>query len=149
MKSLRASFWLVITFLPVLVLTFACLTSGCTFVRNIPATETPIRYYQTQDLPNLAGGAVFDEALRLVFRGPTAIDSTAYPVRRYNGSIMWQHRQVKGIWSPIWRMTAVTAAALTRRQLDRGYRESGAMFNVMGAMAWEMIRCFADRRCHM
>ncbi len=116
--------------------------TGCAWVRNIPANSTPVRevrYLHTQDAQNFLGGMVADEALRLVFKGPhtCAVMEVGQPVRY----------RTCGNWSPIWRMGIVAGLAVTRRQLDRGYRESGALFNISGSWLWEMIRCAADSRC--
>lgn len=108
--------------------------SGCIAIlrHEIPATSNPIRtarYYRTQDVPNFAAGLVVDEMLRqTLFKGP----------RR---CVPHNPTRSCGNWAPVWRIATVTVLALGRRELDKGYRESGALFNVGGALAWEVIRC--------
>lgn len=114
------------------------LLSGCSFIRNIPANSTPQRterYYRAQDIPNAIGGVVADQALHLVFHGPGPCKT----VEKRGGKC--------GMSSPVWRMGTVSALALTRRQLDKGYRESGALFNVIGAMVSEIVWCAASSGC--
>ena len=118
---------------------------GCATIRNIPANSTPLRearYLRTQDVANFAGGIVVDELARLVFPGPRACTdgrAQVYDARGYGMACQ--------SWHPIWRLGMVTTVALARRQLDRGYRESGALFNLSGALLWEIIRCATSSGC--
>lgn len=114
------------------------------FLVSIPANSTPLRearYYRTQDWQNLAAGAVLDQGLRLVFHGPTA----HYPqgVRQIPGTLQTEDFRGPRWWSgedsPVLRVGTVAAVALIRRQTDKGYRESGALFNVGGAILTEWL----------
>lgn len=130
------------------VLSFLALAaSGCVapkFLIDIPAQSSPVRearYYRTQDWQNLAAGAVLDQGLRLVFHGPTA----HYPqgTRQIPGTLRTEDYTGPRWWSgedsPVYRVGTVAAVALIRRQTDRGYRESGALFNVGGAILTEWV----------
>ena len=131
-----------------LVFAAACFAlTGCVapkFLVSIPANSTPLRearYYRTQDWQNLAAGAVLDQGLRLVFHGPTA----HYPqgVRQIPGTLLTEdyvgHRWWSGEDSPVYRIGTVALVAMIRRQTDKGYRESGALFNVGGALLTEWV----------
>ena len=110
------------------VLLSLVLFTGCAFIRNIPATSTPVRearYYRTQDAANFAGGAVAGQALSLVIRGPYKCGE-------------WGH--YCGSFAPFARIGLVGALGLVRRQTDNGYRESSAFMNMAGAMASEWVR---------
>lgn len=129
-----------------------CLVIGCLsflaacvapkFLIDIPANSTPqreARYYRTQDWQNFAAGAVLDQGLRLVFHGPTA----HYPqgVRQIPGTLQTEDFRGPRWWSgedaPLYRLGIVILAGGIRRQTDRGYRESGWLFNVGGALVTE------------
>lgn len=128
------------------LLAAALALTGCVvpkFLIDIPAVSTPVRearYYQTQDVANAAAGIVADEALRLVFKGP-------YLCLKTNPATGNLYQTTCGMWSPVWRTTTIAALAMVRRQTDRGYRESGAMFNVLGSWGWEIIRCAFSSGC--
>lgn len=111
-----------------LVVLVACMVSGCAFIREIPANSTPLRtarYYRTQDLANVAGGAAADQLLVYVVRGPYRCGE-------------WGH--YCGSYAPFARVGLVGALGLVRRQTDKGYRESGLFMNLAGAYVAEWFR---------
>jgi hypothetical protein len=121
-----------------LLLSFA--TAGCVapkFLIDIPANSTPLRtarYYRTQDAANLSAGAAADELGRLLWHGPT----DHYGVRLWFDSTGQERREMfrwrSGEASPLYRLGLVTVLGGIRRQTDKGYRESGWLFNVGSAI---------------
>ena len=117
---------------------------------QIPATATPARerrYYQTQDMANLAAGVGLDLLLRSVCKGPEqqlaveqVLDSTTVLGYRYKPYRRW----FTGGECPVLRVGIVTAAGGTYRALSPDYRESGWLMNVYGAVATEIIHLFVD-----
>jgi len=126
-----------------LVAALVMLFMGCAFYHgHIPATSTPLReqrYLRTQDAANAAAGVVADELLRFVIKGPSVCTDTTAA-----GAV---YQRACRDWAPVWRLGIVTALGGVRRATDRGYRESGWLFNVGGAVGWETIRCFFSRGC--
>ncbi len=115
----------------------ALAVSSCSFIRNIPAVSSPVRearYWRTQDAPNLVAGAVADEALRVWCPGPTQHVTAVLTAER-----TYRYRWFSGNQCPWLRVGVVASVALARRQLDRGYRESGAFMNVFGATSAELV----------
>ena len=117
---------------------------GCVppkFVTDIPATSSPIRearYYRTQDAANLAAGAVVDEGLRLIIKGPIwhtgqRADSTGRIT-----TFTWTSNNN----APLYRLGIVTVLGGIRRYTDKGYRESGWMFNLYGGSVAEIANFF-------
>lgn len=139
----------------------ATLTGGCVapkFFTDIPANSTPVRtarYYRTQDWQNLAAGAAVDELGRLIWHGPTDhvgmgdrqvarcdayFDSLAvrHCAWRWTDSVQsYSFKWRSGETSPVYRIAAVVVLGGIRRQTDKGYRESGWLFNVGGALLTE------------
>lgn len=139
---------------------------GCVapkFLVSIPANSTPLRearYYRTQDAANIIGGAAVDQVLRLVWHGPTdhvgmgdrqiaRCDQYSSDPSNPFGAIRCERwrwtdsvaaytfKWRDGETSPVYRIGTVAALAMIRRQTDKGYRESGALFDVGGALLWE------------
>jgi hypothetical protein len=132
----------------VIVGLIAVLVSSCAFIRNIPAESTPVReqrYYQTQDMANLAAGIGADLALRQLCHGPT--QHIGMGIYQYDSASQQQVRRFRwfsGSQCPVLRVSTVITLGLARRQLDRGYRESGAFMNVYGAAATEILHLLVD-----
>lgn len=126
------------------LLAIAC--PGCAFTTgHIPATSTPVRearYYRTQDVQSFAAGIVVDEAARLIFKGPRQCPDTVWyqqGLRAYGTTC--------NNWAPLLRIATVLAAGGIHRAVSKDYRESSWMFNVSGAMLWEIIRCATSAGC--
>ena len=128
------------------ILGLLALTCGCAFTTgHIPATSTPERsrrYYRTQDVQAVAAGLVVDEAARLIFKGPQQCSDTAWYTRgpRTYGTTCKN-------WGPVLRIATVLAAGGLHRAVSKDYRESSWIFNVGGAVGWEIIRCAFSNGC--
>lgn len=132
-------------------------SAGCVapkFIIDIPANSTPqreARYYRTQDAANLLAGAAVDELGRLVWHGPT--DHVGQGDRQIGATDSIEHYTFKwrsGEASPVYRIAAVVVLGGIRRQTDKGYRESGWLFNVGGALLTEWAHMMvAAIRGHM
>lgn len=91
---------------------------GCAFIRNIPANSTPqreARYLRTNDVGNFAVGAGCNAIVGLVEHGKSA-------------------------WWPVVRTATCATGSILQRSIDKGYRESGAMFQVSGSWTLEIFR---------
>lgn len=124
-------------------------SAGCVapkFLINIPANSTPqreARYYRTQDAANLLAGAAVDQLARLVWHGPT--DHVGQGDRQIGATDSIEHYTFKwrsGTDAPVYRIATVVVLGGIRRQTDRGYRESGWLFNVGGALLNEWLHMF-------
>ena len=116
---------------------------GCVapkFLIDIPANATPARYYHTQDAANLLGGAALDELARTWWPGP--VDHVGMGDRQIGTTSQVQPFTFR--WraqedAPLKRIGLVILAGGIRRQTDRGYRESGWLFDVGGALLNEWL----------
>ena len=135
---------LAVTVLVGLAVLMTC--QACAFATgHIPATSTPARtarYYRTQDAANLAAGVAVDELARLVFRGPRQCAETTWTA--------WGSHAIGSTcrnWAPVARIATVVLAGGLYRARSKDYRESGWLFNVGGAVSWEIVRCFFSSGC--
>lgn len=104
---------------------------GCVAIRHPPAASTPVRearYLRTNDLGNFALGAGCDLAASGLYRG---IGVLIHPVRRADG--------------PLGRVVLCAAGFVVQRSVDKGYRESGAIFGLSGAWVMAMARKIVGR----
>lgn len=112
------------------------------FFVDIPANSTPVRearYYRTQDAANLAAGAAVDQLLAsTILKGPTdhfgqrqRCDTVCHPVETFRTTRT-------GMNGPLYRIGTVLVLGGIRRQVDKGYRESGWLFDVEGATLREI-----------
>jgi hypothetical protein len=133
-----------------MVLILALVSASCVapkFLIDIPANSTPAReerYYRTHDAANATAGFLADEAMRRwLFRGPT--DHVGVGDRQIGATdsvqpftFPWR----SGESAPVARMAVVAVVGTAVRQTDKGYRESGLLFNLLGAFVNEWLHFF-------
>lgn len=119
---------------------FLLACTGCAgFLHDqIPATATPVRearYGQSQDAANAIAGFAADQALRLVFHGPT--DHTTQ-ISDSNG-VHRGFRWTSGAASPLLRVGSVAVLGGIRRGMDPNYREGGWLVNIASVVVNEWL----------